>query len=1015
MASKASVSGFRGLSTALSSAFLEWILMFLLFFDALFSYLVTKFSRLCKLQTPCMVCSRLDHIFGNERPGFYVDLICETHKAEISPLAFCSDHGELAHTMCQECLLTHATERKHSPESYKSLADKLEGNFEDPQGIPGVDGDNLHEFPEDYLASVPLLKKDVKLHAVSSLEDKSIRPDITEIDITLSSSAEHGYLHIKHGTRKKRKNASVSPKNDHLASQDIDCFSHVGYSEVKVSSDSDSEVPLQGDGERKSLTNEDGNAMDDLLSHNVESESVIVLKHNLSGGCLDGKTPEELMHSAAVSISDDKTLEKMIPISPVIDNPSETIPNTQISIDELHNISTLSSSTAAGHCIDDSKWNQIEATTVPPQLDFETQDYQEVSVRVSDTKVNVELNDAACKKGDTTTDTKEGDSSEPGQSTSNPMVSCDAYKLSTSAKGCLSSPRSNEVIEGNDSSSVQEDVKIEPGLSIREHVDLSGSFEVAVGTKESLPSPIFNEVTVGKDLSSALEDQRSESAQSISRHMDLNDAYKLAVGTRESISSPRLTEVIVRENSSRVQEDLKSESGQSSSHHMDMNDAYKLAIGTMGSLPSPRFAEVIMGKDSSRVQEDLKLLISQISAARGLESPWNEMSPSPRAYGQGDESVLQNITKTLSLERNESGLESLDGSIVSEVEGETALERLKRQIELDRKSISLLYKELEEERSASAIAANQAMAMITRLQEEKAALQMEALQYQRMMEEQAEYDQEALQKCNELLAQREKEIQDFEADLEDYRKRFADEFSIDKTVEQNGNFLDKEIAFCDKYGESEKSRWSGLGNLTDSLSCFEEEAYISKCLKKLEEKLHLFSNNGIYDNVSNLNLNDDDENGFPDNISANVHGEGLIERNIVLEGGLSTNGQYFDGDEQFHLKDGPLENNQMDENIMSEEKIPRKGPSFGEGNHDVRFDVSKQCKVENKNELVALENEVSRLRQRLETLEADRNFLEHAINSLRNDDGGVQFIKEIACDLRELRRIGITQRDHLIS
>ena len=52
------------------------------------------------------------------------------------------------------------------------------------------------------------------------------------------------------------------------------------------------------------------------------------------------------------------------------------------------------------------------------------------------------------------------------------------------------------------------------------------------------------------------------------------------------------------------------------------------------------------------------------------------------------------------------------------------------------------------ERSASTIAANQTMAMITRLQEEKAAMQMEAPQYQRMMEEQSEYDQEALPSCN---------------------------------------------------------------------------------------------------------------------------------------------------------------------------------------------------------------------------------------------------------------------------
>lgn len=75
----------------------------------------------------------------------------------------------------------------------------------------------------------------------------------------------------------------------------------------------------------------------------------------------------------------------------------------------------------------------------------------------------------------------------------------------------------------------------------------------------------------------------------------------------------------------------------------------------------------------------------------------------------------------VSLERNESSL-SLDGSIVSEIEGESVVDWLKRQVEHDRKLLSALYKELEEERNASAVATNQAMAMITRLQKETATL-----------------------------------------------------------------------------------------------------------------------------------------------------------------------------------------------------------------------------------------------------------------------------------------------------
>jgi hypothetical protein len=54
------------------------------------------------------------------------------------------------------------------------------------------------------------------------------------------------------------------------------------------------------------------------------------------------------------------------------------------------------------------------------------------------------------------------------------------------------------------------------------------------------------------------------------------------------------------------------------------------------------------------------------------------------------------------------------------------------------------------------------MAMINRLQEEKAAMQMESLQYQRMMEEQSEYDQEAVQMLNELVVKREKEKEEVE-------------------------------------------------------------------------------------------------------------------------------------------------------------------------------------------------------------------------------------------------------------
>ncbi|KAF3497853.1 hypothetical protein DY000_02057403 [Brassica cretica] len=118
------------------------------------------------------------------------------------------------------------------------------------------------------------------------------------------------------------------------------------------------------------------------------------------------------------------------------------------------------------------------------------------------------------------------------------------------------------------------------------------------------------------------------------------------------------------------------------------------------------------------------------------------------------------------------------------LDGDWILHHLNRQVRLDRKSLMDLYMELDEERSASAVAANNAMAMITRLQAEKAAVQMEALQYQRMMDEQAEYDQEAVQSLSGLLVKREEDMKELEAEVEAYRLRYGLLMGEDEQLQQ---------------------------------------------------------------------------------------------------------------------------------------------------------------------------------------------------------------------------------------
>nr|GMD35810.1 myosin-binding protein 2-like [Ipomoea batatas] len=208
--------------------------------------------------------------------------------------------------------------------------------------------------------------------------------------------------------------------------------------------------------------------------------------------------------------------------------------------------------------------------------------------------------------------------------------------------------------------------------------------------------------------------------------------------------------------------------------------------------------------------------------------------------------------KLLLLEKKDSASEeSLDGSVIA--------------LKSERKALHAVYTELEEERSAFAVAANQTMAMINRLQEEKAAMQMEALQYQRTMDEQSEYDQEALQLLNELMVKREKERQELEKELEVYRKRVLEFEAKEKVVmlKRSKDGSDKSAfstASCSNgeedsdglsinlnqeakedesfYAHQESTPADEVLNFEDSLADFEgERMAILEQLKVLEEKL----------------------------------------------------------------------------------------------------------------------------------------------------------------------------------
>jgi hypothetical protein len=376
---------------------------------------------------------------------------------------------------------------------------------------------------------------------------------------------------------------------------------------------------------------------------------------------------------------------------------------------------------------------------------------------------------------------------------------------------------------------------------------------------------------------------------------------------------------------------------------VDRNSSVKNAFIGRLNLPSPRPSEIIFARDNnSTTQQEVKALLSQISSARGLDSSSSEGAPSPAGVMiQPDES------NNAAMGRSYSVLEPSDGNIlVDDVEGKSSVENLRKQLELSKKSLAALYKEVEEERSASAIAASQTMAMINRLQEEKAAMQMEALQYLRMMEEQADHDHEAIQNLHDLLTDREKELLDMDAELASCRRLLQDD-PFD----------------AGRFDGEEADTMSGAG-FGSTMSYFEDEkAYILESLSRLEENLC----------ISTSRLASDDANNS--------------QEDVMLEDHTRADGRYMENS-QFHgLQDSSMTSVQQHE-----------------GGNECSISSLENYNMDDE---PSFKNAILLLNTRLKALEVDQKFIKKVLSSLGSDE--LQSVQEITSHLAELRRV-VTQR-----
>ncbi|KAG2273771.1 hypothetical protein Bca52824_056326 [Brassica carinata] len=262
-----------------------------------------------------------------------------------------------------------------------------------------------------------------------------------------------------------------------------------------------------------------------------------------------------------------------------------------------------------------------------------------------------------------------------------------------------------------------------------------------------------------------------------------------------------------------------------------------------------------VSKNEAFVSEDLSVGVDPV--VTGNQNEEEDQEEKTKEYPEtptSDSSLLHKKLLLLSKNDYAAAEDARDVSIaVSDTDGDDPLrtiERLKETVRSEQEALRGLYAELEEERSASAIAANQTMAMITRLQEEKAKVQMEALQYQRMMEEQAEYDQEALQLLNHLMVKREKEKEELQRELDVCRAKVL-QYEKNKTKCESDDGDDGDKKEEDNCSETDVDLEKitldcvkHMGMLDESLSEFEEERLvILDQLKVLEDRLLTMQDN----------------------------------------------------------------------------------------------------------------------------------------------------------------------------
>ncbi|KAJ0230184.1 myosin-binding protein 4 [Hirschfeldia incana] len=707
----------------LTYAACEWFLIFLMLIDALLSYLLVWFARYCRLQMPCFLCSKILH------PLHWRLLICRDHRSEVSSYMSCLNHdNKLADCrgMCNDCLLSFTKTTGPNPDVNRLLLGKL-----------GYD--LLSTNHSAHLRSCSCCSKPWRArHHTQRL-------------IRLGSRGRNSKPNIPaprhHHLTRRGSGGSLKKMRDHYRPAtssggeyvDIGSRSDVGYTELKVHSGSESDFLFTDD-----------DAFLRMTDFNVEPPERRVRKSRSRTSFEDKKTSKRKQHYDVQDNKDkkkdyknkherkDKKTQQQSPVAEgehasvifelitmsearpfSLDSPQEDNAGEATTQNENVTEPSGNSSPSGGEFLSPRENNASQEIQIKEHDDSDVK--MEESDGAMEQKVSVHLPGSVADEPSNDEedgpegDCKHGDLADSAQNISHSDIKMEESDADTEQKVYEHLPGS---VADDEEDGAEGDFKPSASDSLA-HEQSSEEEKETIGNnaaEEYFSNEEEEEINAHSDPSTSKEVPGSAEKQSIEEEGDgSNEVEEVDNEDSEPLTSNNATRSTAEEHS------VKEEHGETEP------------------LTSPKLSsQEHTDKESSKVPE---------TQPTSKETPELKHSASVESFA----------------------------SISSDIEGESLVDLLKQQLEYDRKCLRELSKELEEERNASAIATNEAMAMITRLQEEKASLQMEALQYLRMMDEQAEHDVDALERANDVLADREKEIQDLEMELEYYRVKYPDE------------------------------------------------------------------------------------------------------------------------------------------------------------------------------------------------------------------------------------------------